>query len=61
MNLNQKLPIAKRAIESISRHGDEDMVVREAFLDDLTQFIVAEKAAIKAELSARIELLKQAS
>lgn len=59
MNLNQKLPIAKRAIESISRHGDEDAVVRGAFLEELAQFIIAEKAAIDAQLSARIELLKQ--
>lgn len=59
MNLNQKLPIAKRAIESISRHEDEDVVVRGAFLEELVQFIIAEKAAIDAQLSARIELLKQ--
>lgn len=61
MNLNQKLPIAKRAIESISRHDDEDAVVRKAFLEELMGFIDNEKLAIDTRVQERVKHLKQAS
>lgn len=59
MNLNQKLPIAKRAIESISRHDDEDATVRKAFLASLVEFIAEEQAQIDQRVQARIAALKQ--
>lgn len=55
MKLGDKLAIAKRAIESISKHDDEDKDVREAALAALEGFIVTERAAMAERVRAKIE------
>lgn len=54
MKLGSKVDIAKRAIESISKHDDEDKDVREAALQALEQFIAAERMAMAARVAAKI-------
>lgn len=54
MKLGDKLAIAKRAIESITKHDDEDKDVREAALAALEGFIVTERAAMAERVAAKI-------
>lgn len=54
MKLGDKLAIAKRAIESITKHDDEDKEVREAALSALEAFMASERAAIDARVKARL-------
>lgn len=59
MNLADKTTIAKRAIDSISRHDDEDAAVRHAMLDKITKHVEAEREAIDQRNAERIaELTK---
>lgn len=58
MDLQRKAQIAAQAIDSISRHDDEDAAVRSVFLDQLVEHITAEKAAIEARLQQRVEQLR---
>lgn len=57
MDLKKKAQIAAQAIDSISRHDDEDAAVRHAVLDHVAAHIAAEKAAIDARLAARVAQL----
>jgi hypothetical protein len=61
MNLAQKLPIAYAAINSISRHDDEDAAVRLAFLAQVEAHVKAEREAIDARVAARVEALGSAA
>lgn len=54
MNLADKTVIAKRAIDSISRHDDEDAAVRHAMLATLRKHIDAECEAIDTRNAERI-------
>lgn len=54
MKLGDKLAIAKRSIESITKHDDEDKDVREAALSALEAFIASERAAMAERLRAKI-------
>lgn len=57
MDLQQKLGIAGKAIESISRHDDEDARVRLAALDAVAAKLADERARIEAGVQARIDAL----
>ena len=55
MDLQAKIVIARRAVESISRHDDEEAAVRLATLDRVDEIIKAERAAIRERVRARLE------
>lgn len=57
MNLTEKLVVATTAINSISRHDDDDADVRRAFLDQIDEHIKAEREAIAARVKARVDEL----
>jgi hypothetical protein len=59
MNLAQKLTYAKVAVESISRHADEDADVRLAILRSLVAHIDHECNVISAEVRRRIMQLSE--
>lgn len=54
MDLQRKAKIAAEAINSISRHDDEDAEVRKAFLQAVVSHIEAEVAGIDARVAARV-------
>lgn len=54
MKIDRKLELAEQAIASISRHDDEDTLLRSAALDRLVRFIGAEAEAMRARVAARI-------
>jgi hypothetical protein len=54
MNIARKLEIAKQAIVSLTQHEDEDSVVRDAAIANLTDFLASEKAEIAARNAARV-------
>lgn len=54
MDLHQKIGIAGKAVESISRHDDEDAGVRLAALDAVVAKIDEERAGIAARVNARL-------
>jgi hypothetical protein len=54
MDLQKKAQIAAQAIDSISRHDDEDAAVRHAFLDQVANHIAAEKAGIDKRVVERV-------
>lgn len=60
MDLQKKAQIAAQAIDSISRHDDEDAAVRHAMLDQVASHIAAEKAAIDLRVLERVGQLKAA-
>lgn len=57
MNLQRKIEIARAAIESIARHDDADLAVRQAALDKVSDIIGLEledaHARVKAEIQAQ--------
>lgn len=57
MNIAEKLAYAKRAIESISTHDDEDMAVRQSALNQLHNFINGEETAMHRRTQERIHEL----
>lgn len=57
MNLSEKVAIAKRAIDSISRHDDEDAAVRKAILAQVSAHITAEVEDIDQRVAARLAQL----
>lgn len=54
MDFQRKLDIAKRSIESISKADDQDSAIRTATLDALDAFIISERDALQARLTAKI-------
>ena len=54
MDLQQKVAVANRAIDSISRHDDEDAAVRLVMLDKVDAHIKAEREAINDRVSKRL-------
>lgn len=58
MDLTRKHEIATQAIDSISRHEDEDAGVRLAMLDQVIAYAQAEKEAINATVAARVRKLQ---
>ncbi len=58
MDLARKVEIAKEAINSISRHDDEDAGVRTAILERVEQHIKDELSGIEDRIRSRIEQLK---
>lgn len=58
MDLSRKVEIANQAVDSISRHDDEDAAVRLAMLDQVAEHIEAERAAIAQRVADRVALLK---
>lgn len=54
MNLAEKIVIAKQAINSISRHDDEDAAVRLAMLARVHQHIDDERKGIEERNAKRI-------
>lgn len=60
MDLKKKGQIAAQAIDSISRHDDEDAAVRHAVLDQVAAHIAAEKKAIDARVAERVAQLDAA-
>ena len=54
MDLQQKIGVAGKAIESISRHDDEEAGVRLAALAAVEAKIAEERAAIDARVKARL-------
>jgi hypothetical protein len=61
MDLAAKLTIARTAIDSISRHDDEDAAVREAQLDLVLAHVAAERAAMRDRIAARVRELNAAT
>lgn len=61
MNLAEKIVIAKQAINSISRHDDEDAAVRLAMLARVQQHIDNEREDIEARNRLRIAELTGAA
>ncbi len=57
MDLQQKVTIAAQAVNSISRHDDEDAQVRLAMLDEVSKHIDAERAAISKRVEERLAAL----
>lgn len=57
MDLQRKAQIAAQAIDSISRHDDEDAAVRKAVLDQVVAHVEAERSAIDARVAERIATL----
>lgn len=58
MDLTRKHEIATQAIDSISKHEDEDAGVRLAMLDQVIAYVEAEKEAINAAVAARVRKLQ---
>lgn len=54
MDLSHKLQIARAAIDSISRHDDEDAAVRKAMLDRIAQHVQDEQALIDQRVRDRL-------
>lgn len=54
MNLNRKIEIIKRAVESLARHDDEDVAVRHAALDHVLEHVAAERAAMDERVRRKI-------
>ncbi len=54
MNLKQKLVILERALQSISRHDDEDAAVVSAALAHIDAMVKTEREAIDERVAARI-------
>lgn len=54
MDLARKTELAAQAINSISRHDDEDAAVRKALLDRVIDHVLAEKVAMDARVEARL-------
>lgn len=54
MNLAEKTTVARQAINSISRHDDEDAAVRLAMLLRVAQHIDEERKGIEQRNAARI-------
>lgn len=54
MNLNRKIEIIKRAVESLARHDDEDVAVRHATLDHVLEHVAAERAAMDERVRRKI-------
>jgi hypothetical protein len=54
MDLSRKVQIAAEAVNSISRHDDEDMAVRTAMLDHVAAHIQAEREAMQARIDAHL-------
>lgn len=61
MDLKRKNEIACEAVNSISRHEDEDASVRLGMLDILVTHIEQEKAAIQVRVLERLKSLQSAS
>lgn len=55
MDIKRKLEIVEQSIKSISTHRDEDSSVVKAALDRIASIATDAKAAIDAEVAARIE------
>jgi hypothetical protein len=54
MDLARKAEIAADAINSISRHDDEDAAVRKAMLDQVAKHLESEKEAIDKRIAERV-------
>jgi hypothetical protein len=54
MDLVKKLDYARSAVNSISRHDDEDAAVRKIMLDQVVAHVQAEQAAIDARVAERL-------
>lgn len=54
MDLRSKVGYARKAIESITRHDDEDVAVREAALQAVEVAIAEERAGMAARVAARV-------
>jgi hypothetical protein len=54
MDLKRKIEICTQAIESISRHDDEDAAVVKAALDKVISVIELERAQLDAKVAARV-------
>lgn len=54
MKVDRKLELAEKAIASISRHDDEDTMLRAAALDRLIAFIESERVAMRERVGERI-------
>lgn len=61
MNLKHKVAVANRAIDSISRHDDEDAAVRHVMLEQVEAHIKAEREAIDARVAERLTELGAAA
>lgn len=57
MDLAQKVGVATKAIDSISRHDDEDAAVRKAMLAQVSAHIAAEITEIDERIAARLAQL----
>lgn len=55
MKLRNKLEIAKRAVESITRHDDEPLEYRKIEIAKLLAHIDAEMGAAKDRAAAKVE------
>lgn len=58
MDLNEKLKYLKDHINSVSRHDDEDLVVREHALDVVMEYVETERQAARERATARAQKLK---
>jgi hypothetical protein len=61
MNLSKKLDYARQAVDSISRHDDEDAAVRKAMLMTLHRYVESEIAAADARVAVRVEQLAESA
>lgn len=55
MDIKRKLELTSQHIESIARHDDVDLAVREAALDKVVAQVEEERAAAKVRVQAKVE------